>query len=403
MVEAWQSDRRRTFQPDDACLKCTLCVTACPVYRAEPLFAGPKALGPEWHRAHLANPAVPATAHVDDCTFCQLCEAACPAGVPVAHLIARHKATRRTGVARTLRDHVLARPHLVARAPALAGLSGPLVPLAGLSRHARRPRVQDFRGFGPSRRRGARGIVALYVDCFTRAYDGPAAEAAVRLLADWGFEVAPVPRDSSCCGAAAYAAGQPAAAQQIAAQAAKRLNIPAAATALVTLNATCDGTLRDDWQTFGIPLPLPIVPFAEFALSEAPAAFWEQLAQASSLVSAPTGSLFVHTTCRAKVSRGEGTLMALVRRAGAGPAERLDLECCGAAGSYAFKSEHEGVARRLGSLAGQQVGGRPGRLLVDSGTCALHLGQMTGLQPMHPARWLAESRWPAPGRAPSVG
>lgn len=113
------------FVSDDACLKCTLCVTACPVYRAEPLFPGPKVLGPEWHRAHLADPALAAAAHVDDCTFCQLCEAACPADVPVAHLIARHKAARPAGLLRTMRDGVLARPHLVGRLPALARLAAP--------------------------------------------------------------------------------------------------------------------------------------------------------------------------------------------------------------------------------------------------------------------------------------
>lgn len=389
----------RTFQPDDACLKCTLCVAACPVYRVEPLFPGPKALGPEWQRAQMAHPEMAAAAHVDDCTFCQLCEAACPAGVPVAHLIARHKATRRAGVLTKVRDGVLARPHLVARAPALASLSGPLAPLAGLSRQARRPHARTFRGFSPRRSPGARGTVALYVDCFTRAYDAPAADAAVRLLADWGFAAVPVPQDSSCCGAAAYAAGQPDTARAIATQAAERLNIPAGATALVTLNATCDGTLRDEWRTyFGLTLPLPVVPFAEFALDEAPAAFWDQLARPSA---AP--GVFVHTTCRAKVSRGEGPLMELVRLAGGAPAERLDLECCGAAGSYAFKAEHEGVALRMGAAARQQVGGRPGRLLVDSGTCALHLSQMTGLEAMHPARWLAERRWPGPGAIPAVG
>ncbi len=375
------------FDADDACLKCSLCVTACPVYREEPQFPGPKALGPEWHRAVLGRPGLAAADHVDDCTFCQLCEAACPANVPVAHLIAAHKASRVKPPVLRLRDAVLARPHLMARAPRLAGLGGPPARWVGLSGEAWRPRPRPLRWPSDPTGTGTRGTVALFVDCFTRAYDGGAAEAASRLLTAWGYAVPWVPRESRCCGAAAYAAGQPATARRIAAATAEGLAVSGGVQAIVTLNATCDGTLRDEWpRYFQREAPAPVVPFAAFALAEAPPDFWE------SLVARPSGPLFVHTTCRAKASHGEGALLALVRRAGAEVVERLDVDCCGAAGSYAFKAEHHRVAQRLGRRAAGQVGGRAGTLLVDSGTCALHLSQMTGLHTEHPARWLHQ-RW----------
>ena len=85
--------------------------------------------------------------------------------------------------------------------------------------------------------------------------------------------------------------------------------------------------------------------------------------------------------------KGEGALRALVERAG-GSAVRLDVDCCGAAGSYAFKAEHEAVAFRLGGRVREQVAGQTGTLLVDSGTCALHLSQMSGIESQHPAMWL---------------
>ena len=380
------------FDADDACLKCSLCVAACPVYREEPRFPGPKALGPEWHRAALAHPGLAASDHVDDCTFCQLCEAACPVGVPVAHLIAQHKATRAKSATAFVRDAVLARPHLVARAPALAGIAGPPARWVGLSAEARRPRSQPTRWPSRPEGPGTRGDVALFVDCFTRAYDGGAAEAAARLLAQWGYAIQRVPRSSQCCGAAAYAAGQPAAAGRIAAATAERLGAKGSVQAVVTLNATCDGTLREEWpRYFKLGAPAPVVPFTTFALVEAPPEFWRGLAPGNA------DRVFVHTTCRAKVSQGEGALLALVRRAGARVVERVDVECCGAAGSYAFKAEHRPVAQRLGRGAAEQVGGRPGVMLVDSGTCALHLSQMTGLSCKHPARWLEERQGHARG------
>ena len=60
------------WNASDACLKCTQCIAACPVYRADESFLGPKRLGPEWWRQWQAgqHETLP---HVEDCTFCQLC------------------------------------------------------------------------------------------------------------------------------------------------------------------------------------------------------------------------------------------------------------------------------------------------------------------------------------------
>lgn len=370
----------------DACLKCTLCLSACPVVRADPDFPGPKALGPEWHRRRLEGDDRPLE-HVDDCTFCQLCEAACPVGIPIAHLIAEQKASAPLPIRRRLRDAVLTRPHFVARWPKLANAPAPVARLLDLSPGAERPKPRGRRSKAfPGPATGPR--VGLFVDCFDYGYDQEVVSRATELLTVWGFQVVPVPHGALCCGAAAYASGRVEQARRSAKTLARRLQSEAAGIdTLVTLNATCDGTIRDEWPTF---LDAPafagqVVPFHEFALAHAPAAFWEEVASVGE-----AGPTVVHTTCRGKVARGDGGLLELALRAGV-KASPLDLACCGAAGSYAFKAEHEETARTMGARA---LAFGASAIWVDSGTCALHLAQMTGIPARHPAVWLWQ-RWQA--------
>lgn len=368
----------------DACLKCTLCITQCPVMTVNPDFPGPKALGPEWYRQN-QHQTVEATRHVDDCTFCQLCEQACPVDVPVAHLIAWHKASQRKPLRLRLRDELLARPHRAVRWSGAVGLSGSLRKMGGISQTAHLPRRRRLPAGPLGEPLGSgQGRVGIFVDCYSASYDETLAEQAEQLLGLWGYQVTRVPGGSHCCGAAAYAAGNPDLAQK---EARSTWNAVAAFSdvrTIVTLNATCDGTVRDEWpRYFGLELSIPVVPFDEIALA-APPEFWNRLSGV-----AADDRMMAHTTCRGKVARGEGQLAALARRAGFRVVEPSDAACCGAAGSYAFKTEHEDTARQLGARLAEQSSrlGAAG-IVTDSGTCALHIEQATQVTTRHPAYWL---------------
>src|SRR5665213_3202689 len=72
----------------DACLKCNVCNSVCPVARVTDRFPGPKYVGPQAQRFRLASALspqlaglpVPLTpdATVDYCSGCGLCTTACP-------------------------------------------------------------------------------------------------------------------------------------------------------------------------------------------------------------------------------------------------------------------------------------------------------------------------------------
>jgi glycerol-3-phosphate dehydrogenase subunit C len=366
----------------DACIKCSLCVTACPVYRVDDAFPGPKALGPDWYRRYLAGEAT-TEPHVEDCTFCQLCERACPVEVPVAHLIAEHKARAGESMRRSLRDTALTHPQWLARFPYLARTPPQLAGLLGISQDVSWPRSNPVRTRPTGRAHTAAREVGLFVDCFTRGFDADTLAAAEEVLEALGWHPVVVPAGSHCCGAAAYASGRPAEARRTAAITNRVLGWQTRGLEeVVVLNATCEDTLRIEWpRYFDLRLRPRVVGFAEFVLREAPA-------RGIAFDPSEADPVYLHPTCRSKAASGEGRLVELARLAGAVAPRVLELACCGAAGSYAFKQEHLSVARALGGQARGELG-PPGPLVTDSGTCALHLAELTGFEVLHPAAWLA--------------
>ncbi|WP_298211562.1 heterodisulfide reductase-related iron-sulfur binding cluster [Ferrimicrobium sp.] len=377
----------KRFEYEDACIKCSLCVTACPVYRVDQQFPGPKALGPDWYRHYQAGEAKPME-HVSDCTFCQLCESACPVDVPIAHLIAVHKELASQSPRLAVRDYLLTHPQWLAMVPSLVKLPKQLgVPL-GISSSTQWPApspLQRSRRHRTHQRQGsATRRIGIFVDCFTRGFDSETLLAASAVLEELGYTAVPLPSASHCCGAAAYASGLLGEAERTARSTHRAVRrMTSGLEAVVTLNATCDDTLRVEWpRYFGLTIPVPILPFVDFVLDRANPGFFERIH------GLPGQELiYTHATCRSKVARGEGSLFALMERVSERPPQILEISCCGAAGSYAFKTEHTKVARALGHRA-KEVMGEPGIILTDSGTCAIHLQELTGCQTIHPARWL---------------
>jgi|GEM_PF-3388618 len=374
------------MENDDACLKCTICNQTCPVLRVDPDFPGPKALGPEWWRRSLTGEGE-SEPHVDDCTFCQLCEASCPADVPVAHLIQMHKAVRPAPAMRRLRDTVLTRLDLIERLPQLATWHTPVDGLVGLSKVSARPRVERPRPAVTSPA-DAKELIGVFIDCFSRSFDGGVVDSAEALLRSWGYIPVRLPERPACCGAAAHASGR--LKQAVATAAGARRDVMAVLDGapriqrIVTLNGTCDETIRREWtDVYGLdPVTVQVQPFSEFILEEAPESFWEHVRRVGR-----GAKVYTHTTCRTRVANGDGTLDEICRRAGLHPVW-TGLTCCGASGSYAFKAEHDAVAHRMVDPLGRLPAEGTLGLMTDSGTCALHLGAETGVPAHHPAYFL---------------
>ncbi|MBV9279559.1 MAG: 4Fe-4S dicluster domain-containing protein, partial [Chloroflexi bacterium] len=73
----------------DACIKCNVCQSYCPVSAVTDLFPGPKYVGPQAQRLR-TGPSVDHT--VDYCSGCTVCTRVCPSGVKIMELNSRARA-----------------------------------------------------------------------------------------------------------------------------------------------------------------------------------------------------------------------------------------------------------------------------------------------------------------------
>lgn len=210
-----------------SCVHCGFCTATCPTY----LLAGDELDSPRG-RIYLIKDMLendkPASAqvvkHVDRCLSCLSCMTTCPSGVHYMHLVdhARahiEKTYARPPAERLLRNvlaMVLPHPEIFRAALRLARLGRPFAGLmarlpAGASLKAmlelapaRLPRADRAR---PAVAQPRRGRVALLTGCAQPVLAPSINEAAVRLLARHGVEVAAAPGEG-CCGALVHHMGR---------------------------------------------------------------------------------------------------------------------------------------------------------------------------------------------------
>ena len=117
----------------DQCIKCNICVTACPVTAVTDLFPGPKYEGPQAGR--FRHPGQPTPDYsVDYCNGCRVCNMVCPTGVRIAEINGRARGdivqAGRIPFKRKLRNNLIARPETLGK------LGQPVAPLANLLLHS---------------------------------------------------------------------------------------------------------------------------------------------------------------------------------------------------------------------------------------------------------------------------
>ena len=115
----------------DNCIKCNICVTACPVAAVTDKFPGPKYEAPQAGR--FRHDMQPSPDHsVDYCSGCRVCNEVCPTGVRIAEINARSRRQIVQDSGIPLRNRLLGRNELLGKVgsyvPRLAnfGLHNPL-------------------------------------------------------------------------------------------------------------------------------------------------------------------------------------------------------------------------------------------------------------------------------------
>jgi len=404
-------------QTADACVKCNICNTVCPVSAVTDLFPGPKYEGPQGQRfrAGIDDGSSPDRS-LDWCSGCGLCTQACPEGVMVAEInsVARAELVRSRGGLR-LRDRLVSRPELVGAlgrpvAPLVnAALASPLArrlleQALGVHRQAAMPRfaARSFRAW--ARRHappaGATRTVAYFHGCATQEYEPHVGRALVRVLERNGVAVTHPPQ--GCCGLPLISNGDYPAAGRSAARLVARLS-PAAGEpgVIVATSTSCGMTLKAKYREL-----LGREDRRTAAVSRAVHDICEYLAELDaegaldrSFHPLPARALY-HPQCQL-MAHGMGMpaldLLALVPEL---EVELSTVGCCGMAGTYGTKVEKYQVAMDVGAGLWRQARDlRPDFIVCDSETCRWHIAKATGLPVYHPVQVLDRAyRFRPPGR-----
>jgi glycerol-3-phosphate dehydrogenase subunit C len=411
----------------DACLKCNVCNTVCPVMRVTDRFPGPKYVGPQAQRFRLAAalPAQPAghphpaspDSTVDYCSGCGFCTTACPAGVKIAEMNNRARATIRANRRPPLRDRLLGEPDLLGR------LGVPFAPLANavlrnrplrwigelvLGVHRRAPLPAFARRTFRSRARSMGAIVApatpsdalpppdravvYFHGCAANYYEPGVGGAALDVLERNGIEVIVPPQE--CCGLPLISNGLYGRARK---RARRNLTILARYARLgyriVLTSTSCGHTLKAEYAEM-----LDLDDDDARVVADATWDIMELLrdradeGRLDTRFGAIDARLPYHPPCQLR-SHGIGLpaldLFALVPGL---QAEDLDHDCCGVAGTYGLKKEKYDIAMAVGADLFDRVrDSDAAEVACDSETCRWQITAATGRRARHPVEILAEA------------
>ena len=398
----------------DACIKCNVCTTVCPVARVTDAFPGPKYVGPQAER--FRGPSVEGASPdrtVDLCSGCGICTRACPHGVLIAETNNRARAAIVGERGSSIRNRIISDTDLMAR------VGVPLAPLANIGLRNRMARWMGEKLLGIHRRgplttfarrtfgswwRQRSGATTLPTDgnpartvvyfhgCAVNGFEPDLGRDAVAILERNGFTVI-VPRQE-CCGLPFISNGLYEQARTKARRNLAELSqFARAGYRIVGTSTSCTHALKAEYREM-----LDLDDADATAVADATWDICELLADLHERGELDTGfapiveALPYHPPCQLK-SHGIGTpamdLFALVPGLSAADS---DHDCCGAAGTYGLKVERWQIAQDVGEPLFAKVrasGAR--RAACDSETCRWQIQQSTGVPTVHPITILAES------------
>jgi glycerol-3-phosphate dehydrogenase subunit C len=380
----------------DACIKCNVCQSYCPVSNVTDLFPGPKYVGPQAQRLRV-GPSVDQT--VDYCSGCTVCTRVCPSGVKVMELNSKARAAMveaRGGL--SLRDRLIARPELMGR------LNRPIAPLTNaflgnpifrrllhtaLRIHARAPMpVFSRAGFRALHRRypyRSDRKVAYFYACSTEYYEPELGMTAARVMERNGYEMV-LPRQN-CCGLPLISNGDYRAARRYAERNIRRL-LPYALAGIpiVATSTSCSLTLKQYYVDL-----LDIRTEAAWTVAAGVYDICEflRLLHERGEMNAAFGALAMplayHAPCQLRshgIGRPALDLFGLIPGL---RAVEMDAECCGTAGTYGYKEEKYDIAMKVGTPLFHEIRSTsPDLSACDSETCRWQIEHGTGSRSMHP-------------------
>ncbi len=386
----------------DACVKCTICETQCPVARVTDLFPGPKFVGPQGERYRKEGQIVDSS--IDYCSSCGTCTLVCPQGVKVAEINHHARTAMKEEKGIPFRDKVIARTTL------LGTVMTPVAPIAnwaltvkpiriatemvmGIHRAAPMPKATTrtfsswFNSHTPHPNSGQRGQVIFFHGCAGQYFEVETSIHSVQVLEYLGFEVL-VPKQS-CCGLALQSNGLYDDARKYVSRLSEQLRSVNRDAPIVTSSGSCGGMLKHEARDIlGVDTPeLNDVSVRMHDICD----FLLELHDKGELDMdlAPMDiTIPYHAPCQLK-SAGMG--MPAIELMGLIPGVKVvesEQPCCGIAGTYGVKKEKYDIAQAVGAPVFDFIKQVNAELAAcDTETCRWQLRTATGANVVHPI-WL---------------
>ena len=381
----------------DACVKCTICETQCPVSAVTPLFTGPKFVGPQAERFRNGE----SVDHsLDYCSSCGTCTLVCPQGVQIAELNSQARAVMKA-------EHMPIRDRLIGQTVLMGKVMTPVAPLAravlnnkplrtvmqavvGVHADAPMPpaQSQSFEGWFNKRAKPAgpfpRGAVVFFHGCAGNYFEVETSKKSVEVLEHLGYEVL-VPKHG-CCGLAQQSNGLFDSATKSVLKLCDDLRTAGADLTIVSASGSCTGMLKHEaHEIMGVEderlhdVGVRTRDIMEFLLD---------LYDAGEL---PTDfgpiemTVPYHAPCQLK-SQGMGKPALEVLKLIPGlTVVDSNKTCCGIAGTYGLKKEKYEVAQAVGKPLFDMVKAtNPDLALCDTETCRWQIEQSSGVRTEHP-------------------
>lgn len=389
----------------DACVKCTICETQCPVSAVTPLFTGPKFVGPQAERFRNGE----SVDHsLDYCSSCGTCTLVCPQGVQIAELNSQARAVMKA-------DHMPLRDRLIGQTTLMGKLMTPVAPVARwalgnkpirtlmeaavkVHRDAPMPpaQSQSFESWFRSRPKPAtvptRGALVFFHGCAGGYFEVETSKKTVEVLEHLGYEVL-VPKQG-CCGLAQQSNGLFDGATASVLKLCDDLRSSGRNLTIISSSGSCTGMLKHEaHEIMGVSderlkdVGTRIRDTMEFLLD---------LYDAGEL---PTDfqpmpmTVPYHAPCQLK-SQGIGKpaleVLRLIPELTVVDSEKV---CCGIAGTYGLKKEKYEIAQAVGKPLFEMVKAtNPELALCDTETCRWQIEQSSGVKTVHPI-WMVHAAY----------
>ncbi|MGI9861141.1 anaerobic glycerol-3-phosphate dehydrogenase subunit C [Moorella naiadis] len=394
----------------EACQKCSLCESFCPVIPIKPSFPGPKIGGANAARLVAMKSAVQGMEawleDLDYCTDCRTCDVVCPSNIKPATLIMKQRWQIKGRTHRTLREFILSRPDRLGALTSLwpggvnlilkqkviriaAALVAGITAERSLPGYARRTFRNWYAGiYNKTAPKPDR--VAYFYGCYTNFYRPDIGKGLVQLFQVQGVGVE-LP-EQKCCGLPLAINGDFASARNLAAANLRHiLPYVEAGLPLVFTCPSCAAMFKSYYtEVYDLPGAEKVARASfdacEYILSAMPG-----LLEKSNPEPVPLKVAY-HTPCHLR-AQGIGTPAVELLEAIPGLGLKvLRNNCCGMAGTYGYKTERYDVAMKIGAALFQDIQNyRPDLVVTDCGTCALQIQEGTGYLVRHPVELLYQA------------